>query len=148
MLRKFAFRVGATATGAFLGCAVLFLLVQLPITSASPAVASQNGDINGDQSIDIGDAVALLNFLFNNGAAPVACAQTTSCPACNLSDVEVDKLTSFLSIVSVAGNDVSISSNGTLELNAGGSVNLSSADNIVITAGATLDANGSIITLN
>lgn len=35
------------------------------------AVASQNGDVNGDGTIDISDAVYTLTFLFNGGPPPV-----------------------------------------------------------------------------
>jgi len=35
----------------------------------------QNGDVNGDQTLDMSDAVYLLIHLFNGGPEPVACAQ-------------------------------------------------------------------------
>src|SRR4029434_5083481 len=38
--------------------------------------ASSNGDVNGDGSIDIADAVYTLLHLFKGGPAPVACADT------------------------------------------------------------------------
>jgi hypothetical protein len=38
--------------------------------------ASQNGDTNGDGSLDLSDAVHLLTFLFNGGPPPAALAQT------------------------------------------------------------------------
>ena len=37
--------------------------------------ASRNGDVNGDGSLNISDAVYLLKFMFNGGPAPVAIAQ-------------------------------------------------------------------------
>lgn len=34
-----------------------------------------NGDVNGDQGLNLGDVVYLLNHIFNSGPAPVALAQ-------------------------------------------------------------------------
>lgn len=40
----------------------------------SPA-ASQNGDVNGDRTLDIADAIYIINHLFSLGPKPVALAQ-------------------------------------------------------------------------
>ncbi|MFN0059277.1 MAG: hypothetical protein ACKVX7_12555 [Planctomycetota bacterium] len=37
-------------------------------------VATMNGDVNGDGSINLGDAVYLLHYIFESGAPPVAIA--------------------------------------------------------------------------
>jgi hypothetical protein len=58
----------------------LILVVSIGGSStAGPPTATNNGDVNGDQGIDIGDAVYLLGFLFSSGPAPVAFAGGTSC---------------------------------------------------------------------
>jgi len=147
MPRFLAARLGSTALGAFLGCSLFFLLLQLPIAAGPPA-ASGNGDINGDQQIDIGDAVALLGYLFGGGPAPVAIAGP-SCPACDLTQAEVDELTALLSLVTVAGNGgLTISTPAALQIQAGTTASITSNANLTITTGATLDANGTMITLN
>ena len=46
---------------------------------AGPAAASENGDVNGDGGRDIADVVYLLNWLFDGGLAPVACAHPRGC---------------------------------------------------------------------
>lgn len=38
--------------------------------------ATQNGDVNGDESINLGDAIYLLTYLFQNGPEPVALADS------------------------------------------------------------------------
>ena len=48
---------------------------QLVAIAGGGAVATQNGDTNGDGSRDITDAVYLLSWLFQGGAEPVAFAQ-------------------------------------------------------------------------
>ena len=54
----------------------LFLLV-IPLVGLTlggvGVLAVKNGDINGDGSRDISDAIALLNWLFSNGPEPVPC---------------------------------------------------------------------------
>ena len=47
---------------------------QLVAIAGGGAVATQNGDTNGDGGRDIGDAVYLLSWLFQGGAEPVAFA--------------------------------------------------------------------------
>jgi len=48
---------------------------QLVAIAGGGAVATQNGDTNGDGARDITDAVYLLSWLFQGGAEPVAIAQ-------------------------------------------------------------------------
>ncbi len=43
---------------------------------------SGNGDVNGDGGIDLGDAVYLLSYLFEEGPEPVAIAGEPSAPVC------------------------------------------------------------------
>lgn len=67
----------------WLGAAVL--LLGLHSLRAVPGdgggrVASQNGDVNGDGGIDIGDPVYLLSWLFQGGPEPVAVAAGGGCP--------------------------------------------------------------------
>lgn len=50
------------------------------------------GDINGDQAVDIADAVSLLSFLFSNGPAPAANALDVPCPACSLTTDQIAAL--------------------------------------------------------
>ena len=52
----------------------LVVLVGPIISTAGPPGARDNGDVNGDGGIDIGDAIYLLAFLFNQGPPPVAIA--------------------------------------------------------------------------
>lgn len=48
---------------------------ELPARAAEK-VATQNGDVNGNGTMDISDAVYLLSFLFTGGPPPVAMAQS------------------------------------------------------------------------
>lgn len=58
---------------------VSFLVVLLaPSTNAGPMPIG-NGDVNGDGSINIGDPVYLLSFLFSGGPPPVAIAGGNPC---------------------------------------------------------------------
>ena len=46
-----------------------------PFTStAGPPGARENGDVNGDQAINIADMIYLVDFLFRGGPPPVAIA--------------------------------------------------------------------------
>lgn len=56
---------------------------------AGPGTAIENGDVNGDLSLDIGDPVYLLSYLFNGGPAPVAFAGS---PTCDFTQDEFDLL--------------------------------------------------------
>ncbi len=44
----------------------------------SDGLSIQNGDVNGDGKLDIGDAVYIINFRLGNGPAPVAFAQESA----------------------------------------------------------------------
>ncbi|MBN1419929.1 MAG: DUF1566 domain-containing protein [Planctomycetes bacterium] len=64
--------------------------VTLAITAPWKATAAPRGepscdlpgDINGDASLNIGDAVYMLNFLFSDGPPPVPCWPAPDCPPC------------------------------------------------------------------
>lgn len=59
--------------------AIVFLAMFLPAHSASSvATPSGNGDVNGDGAIDLSDAVYTLLYLFRDGPAPVALADSPS----------------------------------------------------------------------
>ena len=49
---------------------------ELPTAQGVGQPATQNGDVNGDTFRDIGDAVYILNWLFSDGDAPVALADS------------------------------------------------------------------------
>ncbi len=65
----------------------------LQVCAVSPPTATQNGDTNGDGSIDISDAVHLLSFLFTGGAEiaaidcqsspPQTCLLSTNSTTCH-----------------------------------------------------------------
>jgi hypothetical protein len=59
---------------AFVG-AVLAVTIVRPI-AVRAVVPSGNGDVNGDGTIDIADAVYTLLYLFKGGDPPVACADS------------------------------------------------------------------------
>lgn len=155
MLRSSLFRVGTTALGAFLGCALFLLVVQLVPVSAGPPTATENGDINGDTSVDIGDAVALLAYLFSGGPAPVAIAGP-NCPACALTDLQVFELATLTDAIQFSPGGLTISSPNSILLDAGDSmlieapvdVNISAGGEVDITAGNMVDANAPQIQLN
>jgi len=58
----------ALSAGALFGLAFQVL----PVGALEGGRASRNGDVNGDGTRDISDAVALLSFLFQGGPEPVA----------------------------------------------------------------------------
>ena len=41
------------------------------IDPSGPFLASQNGDVNGDERVDLSDVISLINWLFNGGPSPV-----------------------------------------------------------------------------
>jgi len=67
--------------GVSLGVGLMLFVPHAPpqIVYADPP--SGNGDVNGDEKIDIADAIYLLNYLFNEGPEPEAieCAACDSC---------------------------------------------------------------------
>lgn len=61
------------------GIVIGIFLVGIPVTAqrgAGGALATQNGDTNGDGVLDISDAVYLLLYLFKGERAPVAIAES------------------------------------------------------------------------
>ena len=58
-----------------------FFLWQRSPVAHGGAVASANGDTNGDGTIDLSDAVYLLAWLFRDGPAPVPCPGGLGLPA-------------------------------------------------------------------
>ncbi len=72
-MMKFLWFSIATAGGLGLG---ILLLNSSPVVRAGGGqpTASQNGDVNGDGTIDVSDAVYTLLFLFKGGPPPVALA--------------------------------------------------------------------------
>lgn len=57
---------------------------------------TDNGDVNGDRSVDIGDALYLLNFLFSGGPAPAVIAGGTALTP------EQEEILSHMSIVQLS----------------------------------------------
>jgi hypothetical protein len=51
-------------------------LVTLQAPARAGTAPAGNGDVNGDGVIDISDALYLLRYLFQEGAGPVACADS------------------------------------------------------------------------
>ena len=146
MFKQFLLRVGSTTLGVLLACAIFAAVFHMR-SEAGPPVATGSGDVNGDGVVNIADAITLLDFLFGAGPAPVACAGP-SCPACDLSPAEVDKLSALLPMITIGpGGNLTISSSGLLSIQAA-TATLSTSGNLNISASATLDLNGSLITLN
>ena len=73
---KNLFWFSATLCTGFLLATVFVGLLLSVRAGTEPQTASGNGDINGDSAIDISDAIALLTYIFRNGAPPVACADS------------------------------------------------------------------------
>ena len=46
-------------------------------------LGGRSGDVNGDEKIDISDAIYLFQWLFKGGPAPVACALVASFGSCS-----------------------------------------------------------------
>ncbi len=68
---------GAFCLFAGLVLSIFVLALSLSVrVGAGQSPASQNGDVNGDGTIDVSDAVYTLLFLFRNGEPPVACADS------------------------------------------------------------------------
>ena len=52
----------------------LVVLIGPIMSTAGPPEARENGDVNGDQTINIADVIYLADFLFSQGPPPVAVA--------------------------------------------------------------------------
>jgi hypothetical protein len=108
-------------------------------------LAATSGDTNGDESVDISDAIYLLDFLFSGGEPPVACAAPPlECPACDLSQAEVDLLRRFLPRLTVnAAGDITIQSARDLNLQAPTRLTLTAGSDLNATASGRLNLMGS-----
>ena len=56
---------------------LLFVQGRVPV-SAQVGGPCVDGDVNGDSSLDLSDAIYTLQHLFEGGPAPIACAQTST----------------------------------------------------------------------
>jgi len=56
-----------------LGTAVAVSLQSVPFETVSAVTVSGNGDVNGDNGLDLSDAIYILTHLFQGGPAPAAC---------------------------------------------------------------------------
>jgi hypothetical protein len=56
-----------------LGTVVAVSLQSVPLKKLSAVTVSGNGDVNGDNGLDLSDAVYILAFLFQGGDAPLPC---------------------------------------------------------------------------
>ncbi|MBN1420395.1 MAG: DUF1566 domain-containing protein, partial [Planctomycetes bacterium] len=70
-MRRVAIFIGGVAVG--LGLAVAILSPWKAATAQGDRIYTKPGDVDGDGSLTIGDAVFLLNFLFASGPEPAAC---------------------------------------------------------------------------
>jgi hypothetical protein len=67
----------------------------VPLSGGAGGATSGNGDVNGDNSLDLSDAIYLLNFLFQGGPSPVDCPESGG--GAGLLDVNnIGRLTSTL----------------------------------------------------
>ncbi len=78
-MRKCAVVAVSALTG-FVVAVAIFGSFQLPPARAGNE-ATQNGDTNGDGSLDIADVIYTLMYLFRGGPAPTACAESTDLEA-------------------------------------------------------------------
>ncbi len=72
---------GFTAIVFAINVTMLVGVIGLIAVNAGPT-PSGNGDVNGDGSINLADAVYLLTHVFEGGPAPVAIAQAPTCESC------------------------------------------------------------------
>ena len=93
----------------FINVVSLLVLIGPSMSTAGPPGAQENGDVNGDQSINMADAVYLLEYLFNGGTPPVAIAQD---PLLEAVDIDLD--------VRVLGHPLILPATRSAELPAGG----------------------------
>ncbi len=72
-MKRFFRLLGVAAFVGVFNIVLIVVAVGVVTVKAGPT-ASGNGDINGDGSINVGDAVALLSYIFEGGTPPVAIA--------------------------------------------------------------------------
>ena len=90
-----------------------------------------SGDTNGDAVIDISDVIYLLNWLFQDGNAPVACAAPPDIPAAVLTRKEVLRLQALLEAVVVEpGGNITIQADASMTLRANGVLGLDAGDRL------------------
>lgn len=80
-MRNVTRRTGLVALVACINLAALVLVFGPPSIQANGPVATDNGDVNGDGGINIGDPIYLLEYLFAQGPAPVAIAGGPDIPS-------------------------------------------------------------------
>ncbi len=56
-------------------------VLPMPVRAVGGVASNQSGDVNGDGAIDISDPVYMLQFLFQGGPAPKACAEASTVDA-------------------------------------------------------------------
>ena len=74
-MKRYMAILGFVFVGVLAGLLVRGIPIVLHVNAGGGAVATENGDTNGDGSRDITDAIYYLTWLFQGGAEPVALAQ-------------------------------------------------------------------------
>ena len=75
-MKRYMAILGFVVVGILAGLLVRGIPIVLHVNAGGEAVATQNGDVNGDSMLDMSDAVYLLIHLFNGGPEPIACADS------------------------------------------------------------------------
>jgi len=74
-MKRYMAILGFVFVGVLAGLLVRGIPIVVQVNAGGEAVATQNGDVNGDSMLDMSDAVYLLIHLFNGGPEPAAFAQ-------------------------------------------------------------------------
>jgi len=74
-MKRYMAILGFVFVGVLAGLLVRGIPIVVQVNAGGEAVATQNGDVNGDSMLDMSDAVYLLIHLFNGGPQPAAFAQ-------------------------------------------------------------------------
>jgi len=74
-MKRYMAILGFVFVGILAGLLVRGIPIVVHVNAGGEAVATQNGDVNGDSMLDMSDAVYLLIHLFNGGPQPAAFAQ-------------------------------------------------------------------------